>query len=138
MSDILIMALGVLTAVWADDRTLDGTWQATSMVVNGFKTPEGEVKNTCLVIGKGEFRQEYSGRVVRSGTVTVDTTRTPHLIDFAFRGDDGKEETLGGVYELSGDRLTACVARPGVPRATALEAKADSGHILTVYERVKP
>lgn len=138
MSYTLVIALGVLAAGAPKEALPDGNWQAVSMVVNAFQSPEGEVKATRLVIEKGAFRQEFAGRLMRSGTVAFETTRTPHLIDFSFTGDDGKPETMAGVYELAGDRLTVCVARPGVPRAETLEARPDSGCIRTVYERIKP
>jgi hypothetical protein len=43
-----------------------------------------------------------------------------------------------GIYELEGDKLRICFAKPGAKeRPTRIETKPDSGQSLTVYKRNK-
>jgi uncharacterized protein (TIGR03067 family) len=121
-----------------DQAKLAGTWQAVSIIVNGNSMPEGHVKNVRLVLTDGKFIQQYAGRAVRQGALRVDEAKQLKLIDFSYRGDDGKEETYEGIYALEGDRLTICDGRPGVVRPLEFVSKPDTGHILTVYQREKP
>jgi hypothetical protein len=51
---------------------------------------------------------------------------------------NGKPLSMVGIYELDGDALKICFAKPGTKdRPTSFQAKPKSGESLIVYERQK-
>jgi uncharacterized protein (TIGR03067 family) len=121
----------------AEEQKLAGTWQADSITVNGNPMAAGEAQNTRLRLGEGKFAQEYAGRRLRQGKLLIDPTKELKWIEFSYTGDDGKTENMLGIYDLKGDSLKICLARPDVPRPTEFVSKPDTGHILTTYQREK-
>ena len=121
-----------------EETKLQGTWQAVAIVVNGHPMPAEHVRATQLILTGGQFSQRFDKRAVREGIFTVQPDRTPKLIDLIFRGDEGLEMKLQGLYELKAGSLKTCMALPGVPRPTEFVSRPDTGHIFTTYERQKP
>lgn len=71
------------------------------------------------------------------GTYKADPTASPRTIDMTTKNPSGREETMLGLYEVSGDTLTLCfTSKPGSPRPTELKAKASETAVMTL-KRVK-
>src|SRR5262245_60428682 len=120
-------------AVRKELKRLNGTWETARIVVDGTEVP-AEWKMTMVVKG-GKYTFKQGDELLGEGTIRVDPkARTLDLNPFTgpFKG-----KSFLGVYDLKGDEYTLCRAWPGKPRPKVLESKEGSGHLLTVWKRVK-
>ena len=76
--------------------------------------------------------------VRRHGITTLDPTRNPKAINTWDQDGPYDDRTVPGIYELKGDSLKLCFARPGDQRPTEFTTKKGTGFLLVVYERKKP
>ena len=72
---------------------------------------------------------------IGKGTFKIDPAAMPKAIDSSPAADPSKP--ILGIYEFDGDTLRVCNAPPGKPRPSDFEAKAGSGHTLTVWQPEK-
>jgi uncharacterized protein (TIGR03067 family) len=114
----------------AELRKLQGNWRVAAVEVDGRVTP-AEAEYTLAVSGD-KITQTVLGRKL-TGTVRIDPQAKPKTIDLVW----GPDDTTLGVYELDGDVLKVCEARPGGKRPTAVSGKAGGG-LVTAYKRAKP
>jgi len=68
----------------------------------------------------------------------LDPAKKPKTIDVLPTDGLDKDKTIEGIYEIKGEELTVCVAKPGSPRPTEFASKAGSGHVLFVLKKAKP
>lgn len=136
---LLVLAAGlVVVAADAKDELdkLQGTWARTTAEVNGKPAPEGELKNTTLVIQGDQYTLKTPDRD-RKGTLKLDPTKSPKEIDLTPSAGPNKGKTLHGIYELDGDTFRYCLAVDGKDRPTEFSSKPGSGHGLFVNKREK-
>jgi uncharacterized protein (TIGR03067 family) len=76
-----------------------------------------------------KITQAGGGRTL-AGAIRVDPGAKPKAVDLVY----GPDTTLA-VYELDGDVLRVCEARPGGKRPAAVSGEAG---LVTVYKRAKP
>jgi len=132
----------LILAAWlsaADDKDLakvQGTWQRTSMVIDGKEAPAELAAKQKLTIKGNDYALKI-GEMTRKGTFALDSTRSPGHIDIKSASGPNKGKILKGIYEIDGDTLKYCVALPGKDRPTAFSSKSGSGHMLYVNKRVK-
>ncbi len=123
-----------------DQQRLQGTWEVVDWIVDGEALPKAEVKamrvvfkgdSMTLSMPKGEAKREY--------TFTLDPTQKPKAIDTSQRLDEFKQQiATPGIYELEGNTLKLCLARPGGSRRPQeMESTATAGTILIVLKRGK-
>jgi uncharacterized protein (TIGR03067 family) len=112
----------------------DGSWQLVSAVTDGKPTPDDFVAKVRITIRNGKHTVKIGDEIaVKEIPFTVDPTTVPKsTIDTL---PDG--QTIKGIYQLQGDTLTSCVARPGADRPTVFASEPGSGHTLRVFKRVK-
>ena len=118
-----------------DLHRLQGTWTLVSAMQDGRALAEAKVKKTTIVFKDDTFRFPESAEYAtsRSGTITIDATKTPKQMDAI----SPEKEVMLGIYELNGDNYKVCFAPAGKPRPDELTSKAGSGYILQVWVRVK-
>jgi uncharacterized protein (TIGR03067 family) len=105
-----------LQGVW-DQVTDDGGHFACRLVISGTKL--------TYITHPGEF----------PGTLKLDATQKPAMIDVAFEKD---HPTLYGIYEEKGDTLRICFSSKAKERPKAFDdAKKGSPYMLWVLKRVK-
>jgi uncharacterized protein (TIGR03067 family) len=124
-------------AVKGDLAPRQGTWKRVAAEVDGKETPAGELKGTTLTIEGDRYTLKQAGQV-RTGTLKLDSTKSPKQIDIISAAGPNKGKSLAGIYELQGNTFRYCVAQPGKARPTEFSAKAGSGLGLFVNQRATP
>lgn len=89
---------------------LDGTWQVTSMVMNGQDLDSSDV---VIRISGNSYVQLQQGRVEERGTLIVDRSASPMAIDFVIVEGVAASMTQRGIVESTGDTLRLHVSQPG-------------------------
>ena len=120
-------------AVKEDMKQLQGNWTVVSIQVNGKDLPQDKIGDPKASVKGDEYRiHDFRLRL------TIDPTKKPKTIDMDGKDGNGKPLSMIGIYELEGDTLRICFAKPGTKeRPTKMETKADSGQSLIVYKRNK-
>jgi len=120
-----------------ENKELEGSWSATSVVRNTNELPAEKLKDLQIVFRGGRFALKQGDRALSEGTFRLDPVKAPRTIDLATQGADGKEQTTLAIYELTDNVLRICGAQPGGERPSEFAALDGSGHTLTTFERVK-
>lgn len=114
-------------------KAMAGTWKEISRQRNGQLVATDEL---------GTMTQDELGSAAAGGgdrfgltyTVRIDPTASPKTIDYIVTG--GAVVRLG-IYELNGDTLRICLARPGAARPKEFASPAGQDLVLSVYRREK-
>lgn len=140
---LLLLAAMVLSvgaapreATEGDDlKKMQGDWMVVSMTANGIKYPDEEAQPLFRTIEGNNYQISRYSKPIAKGTFKIDPSATPKTIDSLPATDPSKP--LLGIYEFDGDTLRICNAQPGKPRPADFEAKAGSGHTVTVWQPEK-
>jgi uncharacterized protein (TIGR03067 family) len=126
------------TAIKKDRKKYTGTWQVVSLVVNGNKVEEDDVKKITVVNeADGKWSIRVDGKVVARGTSKIDPGSKPRAIDLTTTEGDAKGQISLGIYEVGKDTRKVCIAEAGKERPTDFKSEAGSGHIFATFKRVK-
>jgi uncharacterized protein (TIGR03067 family) len=128
---------GRLKAMQDELKRFEATWKYVSIEVEGNAVPTERFEDDRLVLKGKQSTATAQGNTVH-GTFKIDPSVKPKTIDITITDGPGKDNSLKGIYELDGDTQKICWAAPGKPRPTEFEAKAKSGRMLQVLEKVKP
>jgi uncharacterized protein (TIGR03067 family) len=126
---ILLAPLAVGVGAPSEDAAMQelqrfqGAWQAVSFQhADGRQASEEEVKNTRLVIEGNRFTLTGKDYTL-AGTFTIDSTKTPKMIDVLLTSKDGRETRFLGIYQIQGDTRKSCFALAGKERPTQLSSE---------------
>jgi uncharacterized protein (TIGR03067 family) len=138
---ILFVALTASAAAQdpaSDDlKRLQGTWRMTSVVIDGKKVHEDDLKHMTVIFRGDTYIVKNEGKEVEKGTQKLDPTKTPRAIDaHVLEGADKGKDQLG-IYELTGDTLKICFAAPGQERPKEFSSHPGSKHEYGVFQRPK-
>jgi uncharacterized protein (TIGR03067 family) len=125
-------------AIEAEWKLRNGLWEPVSAVVDGKERPAGKDRKMVLEYKDETYRDKVGDKIVGEGISRVDPTQTPKALDIIPQRNGVKGQTALAIYELKGDELIVCLARPGKDRPKEFESKPDSGHVLLKFKRVKP
>jgi uncharacterized protein (TIGR03067 family) len=114
-----------------------GSWELLKVVADGKELPAPEGKKRVLVLEGTRYVVRLNDEKIGGGTLSVNPKTKPASIDVTPSEGENKDKVMPGVYEIKGDEMKVCVANPGKDRPKEFEAKADSGHVLVTYKRVK-
>jgi uncharacterized protein (TIGR03067 family) len=110
-----------------------GEWKETSRTRDGQPVPSADL---------GGFSQDSNGNVATLGApvatryaVRLDGSATPKRIDYVIAA--ATPVTRLGIYELNGDTLRICLARPGRERPAAFASPEGADLVLSTYTRVR-
>ncbi len=115
---------------------LQGSWNFTSLEVEGSKLPDAMLKESKIII-KGDAFTSITGGITWSGTVKADSTKNPNTIEMIFTDGPEKGKTSLGIYQLDGDKWKICLGFAGRERPTEFATRPGSGHALETLEREK-
>ena len=140
---LLPALLGTLVFAVADppvsdlDR-LQGTWTLISMEREGEPVPAEDLKGSTVVYEGNRMSLRDGERIRRRGIVTLASERKPSAVNTWDQDGPYEDQTVPGIYELQGDTLRLCFARPGRERPKAFTTKSGTGVLLCVYKKRKP
>ena len=140
---LAVAALGLgLAVAAADDQAgkdelakLTGTWRGVSYVRDGKEVPKAEAEKVRLVVDGEKYTLTEGGQVVE-GTHALDPTKSPKHVDAVRTKGPHAGEKLLGVYELTGDAFTICLAASGKDRPTELKREGGPGLRVLSFKRV--
>ena len=121
----------------ADLDKLQGTWQMVSMETEGHDVEAEDFKNFTAVYEQNHVTLRDGDRVRRRGIVTLDPSRKPKAINTWDQDGPYDDQTVPGIYELDGDTLKVCFARPGQERPKEFTTKSGTAFLVCVYKRQK-
>jgi uncharacterized protein (TIGR03067 family) len=125
-----------LKALRDELKLFEATWKFVTIDAEGRPVPPELFKDDRLILKGKRFTSTVHGNTTE-GVFKIDPTASPKSIDITFTDGPGKDNSQKGIYELDGDTQKICWSAPGKPRPTEFEAKARSGRILQVLEKVK-
>ena len=113
----------------ADKALIQGVWKITRSVRAGTEVPIEQVQSSSCQFEDNHWipdrnRNDYS-------TFELDSGCDPKTIDIV----DREGNRMLGVYSLTGDNLSICVARAGVSRPSAMVSTADCNCFLIEMQR---
>ena len=142
---LLAVAVGLLVAADApkddaknDLKKFQGTWQVTTMEVDGQKMPAEEAKNFQVIIKGDKYTLKNMDNIVSEGTVKLDPSKKPRAIDITPMEGDGKGQSMLGIYEIDSETQKVCYAQPDQKRPAKFVSEAGSGNTLIVLKKAKP
>jgi uncharacterized protein (TIGR03067 family) len=116
---------------------LQGTWVLVSMETEGHDVPAAEFKNLTASYEQNRVVLRDGDRVRRRGLVTLDPGRKPKAINTWDQDGPYEDQTVPGIYELDGDTLKLCFARPGQERPKEFTTKSGTAFLFCVYKKHK-
>ena len=122
----------------SDLEKLQGTWLLVEMENDGEDVPAEDFKDYKCVYEENRLTLLAGDRVRRRGIVTLEPSRTIKAINTWDQDGPYADQTVPGVYELEGDTLKLCFARPGEERPKEFTTKSGTGFLFCVYKRQKP
>lgn len=145
---LLVVGVSLTTIALADDakdeaikkdrKRIEGTWQITSLVINGNKAKDEDAKKITVVNGDdGTWSVVSEGKEISKGTSTFDPTKKPKTLDFTPTEGGGKGDLFFGIYQLGKNTRQLCFAPSGKDRPNEFSSTAENQHVLVIFERVK-
>ena len=120
-----------------DLNPLQGSYAMFLCFTSGERLSADLVKSGELVVEDNEYRPRL-GASVTATTITVDSTKTPHSIDFSYTAGPQKGQTLKGIYKIDGNNLTICRGLiEQANRPTEFAAPVDTNLSLVIWKRAK-
>jgi uncharacterized protein (TIGR03067 family) len=140
---VLFLTAGFLLAADAPEPRTDydkiqGMWKITVAVENGKETPAARNEKVRIRFTADKMIVT-EGDEEHKGAYKLDPSRRPSTIEVTPDDGPNKGKKAFGIYQLSGDTLTICLALgEGKDRPSDFTAKADSGRVRLTLERIKP
>ena len=116
---------------------LQGTWVMVSMETEGHEVAAEDFKNWTAVYEQNRVTLRDGDRVRRRGIITLDPSRKPKAINTWDQDGPYEDQTVPGIYDLEGDTLKLCFARPGQERPKEFTTKSGTAFLVCVYKRHK-
>jgi uncharacterized protein (TIGR03067 family) len=116
---------------------LQGAWVLVSMETEGHDVAAEDFKDWTAVYEQNRITLRAGERVRRRGIVTLDPGRKPKAINTWDQDGPYEDQTVPGIYELEGDTLKLCFARPGQERPKEFTTKSGAAFLVCVYKRQK-
>jgi uncharacterized protein (TIGR03067 family) len=122
----------------ADDiAKLQGEWQMTTGVADGFSIPEEMMKNFKRICKGNELTVMNGDQLFMKSNITLDPTKTPKTIDYDVIDGPTKGSKQLGIYELNGDTFRSCFGAPDSPRPTEFKSESGDRQTFSTWTRAK-
>jgi uncharacterized protein (TIGR03067 family) len=119
-------------------KKLQGTWVCVSLEREGEPIPADALQGSMAVYEDDRVTLYRDGEVYRKGIVSLDPARSPKRVNTWDIDGPYEDQTNPGIYEIDGDTLKLCFARPGAERPIEFTTKKAPGFLYGVYKRKKP
>jgi uncharacterized protein (TIGR03067 family) len=121
-----------------EKQKLQGTWKVLSITQDGQESDKSN-DDIQLIFSGDDFSAKVPSGEDHKGTFKVNPANKPKAIDIMLTDGPEKDKTAEGIYELKGDELRLCIAKPGNKgRPTEFVSKPDTGILLVIAKRAKP
>jgi uncharacterized protein (TIGR03067 family) len=117
-----------------DLELLQGTWNVTSLEVEGQQMPDNMLGDAEILIKGKRFTSTGMGAIYE-GTLKLDPSASPPQLDMKFDAGPEKGNTNLGIYKVSGNSLKLCIATRGSVRPSRFASTPGSGFALEVLTR---
>jgi uncharacterized protein (TIGR03067 family) len=121
----------------SDLAKMQGDWMVASITNDGIKLSNDEAQTLFRTVSGNQYTIFNFNKPISRGTFKIDATKKPKTIDSTPPGPPGKVKPTLGIYEFNGDTLKICNGRPGMPRPTSFDAKADSNQTCIIWQPEK-
>ena len=118
----------------SDIDKLQGTWNVTSLEADGQEIPATVFSGARIVIKGTRFKSLGMGATYE-GSVELDSSTKPKAFDLLFTAGHARGHRNLGIYKLSGDKWTICLATRGNERPAKFATAAGTGFALETLER---
>lgn len=137
---VVLVAAGVSFA--ADDKAdaakaINGTWTVESHLMGGEPLPPEKRKAMTVTFEGEKFSIKDGDKVVRAGTLKLDTAPKVHTVDITHTEGEGKGTAMPGIFAVDGDAMRVCFDTAGKARPDKFASPANSTMALMVLKRVK-
>jgi uncharacterized protein (TIGR03067 family) len=122
------------TLAAAGQVSLDGVYKATQAVMNGDDLPEGDLASITVTFKGNTYAVEADG-FSDSGTYTVDSSKSPALMDFKPTNGPAAGSTVKGIVSVEGDTVKLCYAGDGGARPEKFESSSGSGRVCMTFKK---
>lgn len=133
-------------AVTRELKNMAGTWKEIARVRDGQSLPADQL-GTMTQDENGNAEQRAGDRGL-TYSIKIDPASTPKTIDYIVSGSPMRGarpstmtgaagEARKGIYELNGDTLRICLARPGKERPKQFVSPSGEDLVLSTYHRMK-
>ena len=116
-----------------DLEKLQGTWNVTSVVMDGQEMPL-EADGSRIVVKGNRFTSLGMGATYE-GTLELDQKKTPKTFDLVFTAGHAAGTRNVGIYTLDGKSWTICLATRGTRRPRSFASRAGTGVALETLVR---
>ena len=120
----------------ASVRQLNGTWQPTSIKLNGYSLPREQLQTIRLQIMDGRF-EFTAGETRETGTLAVAAGADGHpdQLNLDYESGPSQGTSLRGIYRLDKGKLTVCYSLDG-KRPAVFASSLESETMLLEYGRL--
>jgi uncharacterized protein (TIGR03067 family) len=118
-----------------DLESLRGTWSIARAIHDGHVSSPEKTKSVKLTFAADKFT--VHGEKGMESVFKLNPSKKPCEIDVTPGSGPDKGMTLKGIYDLNGDELKLCIAKPGRDRPTEFTSKENTGVILIELKRDK-
>ena len=124
-------------AVKKDMARLQDEWSMMSGTADGQPMPEEMLKQMKRSCKGDETTVTTGGQIFLKAKITIDPSKKPKTIDYQMTEGFTKGKKQLGIYEIDGDTLKSCFAKPDAERPTDFTSKPGEGRTLSVWKREK-
>ena len=121
-----------------DLDALQGTWTLVAMETEGHDVAPEDFKDYTATYEGNRLTLRAGQRVRRRGIVTLDPERKPKAVNTWDQDGPYDDQTVPGIYDLQGETLKVCFARPGEERPKEFTTKSGTAFLVCVYKKQKP
>jgi uncharacterized protein (TIGR03067 family) len=119
-----------------DIDLLQGTWNVSTLEVDGQKMPADMLSAAQIAIKGNRFRSTGMGTLYE-GTIELDTLKRPRHLTMHFEAGPEKGNKNLGIYEVKNETLRICLATRGDERPARFATKPNTGFALETLTKTR-